>query len=94
MSGEAIIIIFIAIIIIWIILQENKTDPKEYHDDKGRLRCIKFDKIVFKDEECAQQKVDDAARNSKYLRAYQDYQCGHWHLTSQIPHPKNHPAQK
>ena len=54
-------------------------------DAKGRVRCRRCDKLVYRNVESAEEAVELAGRRGVHLRAYHERRCGSWHLSSQPP---------
>ena len=58
---------------------------KSYADPKGRTRCQRCDKVVFRSVEEANVAARSAGSYGTYLRTYYENGCGNWHHTSQRP---------
>ena len=58
-----------------------------YYDYKGRRCCNQCRKLVFADEWDAKGVARDARSRGIFLRAYYEYRCGYYHLTSQSLRP-------
>ena len=63
---------------------EAPPPPKDYLDEKRRLRCWRCRKLIYTSELNAQAAADNAERYNTYLRVYFEPSCGKWHLTSQV----------
>ena len=85
-----IVIIVLGVIIAFVVAVIRKSVPKDYVDDRERLRCGRCKKISFTDGAAAQRAAGTAATRGTYLRAYQEQKCGRWHLTSQQPRARRY----
>ena len=63
----------------------NAVRPKDFQDTRGRARCGKCQKILYRNGRSAEAAAENARTRGTYLRAYYDRRCGYWHLTSQLP---------